>query len=89
MLNYSRLLWRYAKSMAVWILHGSPIRSKKEILRIYQICKQCPFFKKDGFQFYQDRDACGICGCALHSESQLFNKIAHKTTVCPDNPPRW
>lgn len=44
------------------------------------ICQQCPHLKADH---------CQKCGCACGGGKKYLNKLAHKSSVCPANPPRW
>lgn len=71
-----------------WIRYGHKFRSKKNMERIYTICQVCPNFVKNG-GYGKGYDSCGICGCNLHRSSRTLNKIAWKTTSCPDMPPKW
>lgn len=44
------------------------------------ICQQCPHLQNDH---------CVKCGCACGGGKKYLNKLAHKSSECPDNPPRW
>lgn len=44
------------------------------------ICESCPHLKKNH---------CELCGCKCNGGANFMNKLGHKSSVCPDNPPRW
>ena len=44
------------------------------------ICQQCPHLKNEH---------CQKCGCACGGGKKYLNKLAHKSSACPDSPPRW
>lgn len=76
----------YLKEREKWLDAGQPMRTAEEMEHVYNICASCPFFKKDG-GFIPGYDSCSICGCNLHKKNSTLNKIAWKTTECPDN--KW
>ena len=68
-----------------WEEAGKPTRSSEKMLEIYEICKNCPEFKKGGVI-----DSCGVCGCRLHpTDKTIPNKLAWSTTSCPLEEPKW
>ena len=78
----------FLKTFFIWIINGCKYRSEKRIKEIHDICKKCPYIE-EGEGNLPGYDACGLCGCNLHPTKKLANKIAWRTTKCPDNPPRW
>jgi len=78
--------WRHLETIEPgW--KGCPIRTAREIERIYKICEACPQFIA-GSKPYAGN--CKLCGCKLNiSEQKTFNKIKWATESCPDTPPRW
>lgn len=83
-----KLILRFFKELYRWIIGGAKYRSPEEMLEIYDICKQCPFFKRGGGHV-DGYDKCTMCGCNLHPTSKKINKIAWATTKCPLPKPRW
>lgn len=69
----------FSSSMIRWSACGFAVRSKKEIKRIFAICKACPEFQEGNF--------CGKCNCRCVETGFLVNKIAVKTETCPLN--KW
>lgn len=75
------LLPQFLKSIFQWIITGRQTRSIEEIIRIYDdVCTRCEHFSND---------ECGICLCGIKRETKIFNKLALKNMICPDEPPRW
>ena len=68
-------VWRYVSS-------GEGTLSNAEIEARLAICKTCDQFEKNH---------CKLCGCACQQAnvSKWFNKLAHRSSVCPHDPPKW
>ena len=68
-------VWRHVTS-------GDGILSEPEIQARLDICKSCGHF---------DGQHCGLCGCSCQSANipKWFNKLAHRSSVCPHDPPKW
>ncbi len=64
----------FGSAMMKWAGAGFPVRTKKEIKRIFAICKECPQFSNGH---------CNQCGCLCNENSLVVNKIAVKTESCP------
>jgi hypothetical protein len=65
----------YNEARKKWVKAGKPLRSKKDILDIYEnTCKPCEHF---------EGNSCGLCGCRLSTDRTSFNKIAMATEECP------
>jgi hypothetical protein len=79
---------RFSIELYRWLRYGHKYRSKKNMETIYTICQVCPHFVKDG-GWMDGYDKCGICECNLHRSKRALNKIAWKTTSCPDFPSKW
>lgn len=70
----------YSDARQKWIKAGKPLRSKKDILHIYEnICKNCPHFHQGSTGV----NSCKICGCRLSTDRTSFNKIAMESEHCP------
>lgn len=82
------IVFRFLKELYRWIRYGHQYRSKKDMEKIYKICRACPNFREEG-GWLDGYDQCSICGCNLHPSKRIVNKIAWNTTSCPDSPPRW
>lgn len=78
---------RFIKEWIKWKLGGSQLRTPQHIGKLYSICKKCPNFE----EYAPDCDfgECRLCGCNIKRRGASLNKLAWKTTKCPDNPPRW
>ena len=83
-----KLVIQFIMELYRWIRYGHQYRSKENMEKIYTICQACPKFVKDG-GWMSGYDKCDVCGCNLHRSKRAVNKIAWKTTSCPDTPPRW
>lgn len=80
---YIRKIRNYLLAVSNMILYrnkyGGFARSKKEILKNYEICSACEFFNKD---------RCSRCGCRVSKSINPFtNKIAMKSQSCPEG--KW
>ena len=75
------VIFRFIKEYIKWFLKGKPLRSDKEMDRIFSICEECPEFERyaPGCTFGN----CKVCGCHLDKEDKGMNKIAWATTKCP------
>lgn len=82
------IIIRFIKEWYRWVKYGHKYRSQKNMKQIYTVCQICPHFVKAG-GWLPGYDKCDICGCNLHRSKRAVNKIAWKTTSCPDMPPRW
>jgi hypothetical protein len=73
--------FRIAREFAKWTKAGNPVRTPKEIIRIFNnFCKPCEHFSVDH---------CKICGCKLNDGTGL-NKILWATSSCPlEDNPKW
>jgi len=77
---------RYLTERDKWYKAGKPIRSDKEIFRIFtEICSKCEHFNKKS----EKLGSCKVCGCYLKPKGLSFNKIAWATTTCPASQPKW
>jgi len=73
--SMAQKLKHYTSAILKWVGSGLPKRDKKEIERLYNICKNCSR-NKNG--------VCKICGCRTNqSNVPVANKIAMKTEECP------
>jgi len=77
---------RYFTERDKWQKAGKPVRSDKEIFRIFtEICSKCEHFNKKS----EKLGSCKVCGCYLKPKGLSFNKIAWATTTCPASQPKW
>ena len=77
---------RYMHERETWNKAGKPLRSDKEIFRIFtELCEPCEYFNRKSKKIGQ----CKICSCFLKPQSKSFNKIAWATTNCAADPPKW
>ncbi|RDJ35383.1 MAG: hypothetical protein DWQ19_11245 [Crenarchaeota archaeon] len=58
------------------------IRKNKEISRIYDICKECPYFQ-------DTTSSCMLANIKLDDRMSLKNDLTNADLSCPDYPPRW
>lgn len=68
----------YAEAVAQWIAFGRPVRSDKDVERIFhQHCKTCNWFDPD-------KQVCRGCGCRVADNGYaVLNKIKMATENCP------
>jgi len=83
--NMSSALPRFLKEYTKWTVSGGKYREDKEIEKIFEICKSCPYFE----EHTPEEGQCTICTCHIKRTDKNMNKAAWDTTRCPLNPPRW
>lgn len=71
----AQTVWRY-------VTFQSGMLTEEEMRPRLELCNACPKLV-DG--------SCSLCGCSCKPDSKVrwLNKLAHRSSVCPDNPPRW
>ena len=75
--GYFDLSVQYGRALYRWIKAGRPVRDEKEIVAIYEICKQCHALDTE-------TSSCKYCGCRLNTNpNPIVNKIAMATEQCP------
>ena len=72
----------YGKALSKWRAAGRPMRSYKEVERIYwKVCMACA-------QFSLEKATCKMCDCKVNrSKVAMLNKIRMATESCPDG--KW
>ncbi len=74
----------YLTAREKWIAAGKPLRDDVEKRKLYDICLQCPSgeYREGPFPLLAP-GMCAVCGCGLHPERNVANKIAWRTEDCP------
>ena len=72
----------YRKALRKWRAAGRPMRSYKEVERIYwKVCTICS-------QFSVEKSTCKVCDCKVNrSKVAMLNKIRMATEWCPEG--KW
>ena len=76
----------YVDARERWIAAGSPTRPDAQIALLYERCQGCAEFRPATTLETAVGLAggeCGACGCRLHHERKLLNKLAWATEDCP------
>ena len=71
-----QMIKSFGKDLGNWVKEGAPVTSPADYIERLTACKNCP-------HFIEKHMRCGKCGCLVE------HKAKWRTTVCPDNPPRW
>lgn len=66
----------FIKSLIFHIWNGFPKTTKAEILYRYNLCVSCE-------NFNSKKSECGVCGCAISTQSKFLNKLAWADQECP------
>lgn len=71
----AQTVWRF-------VAYNEAMLSEKEMQARLDICNACPRLQ-DGH--------CSLCSCSCQKENRVkfLSKLAHRSSVCPDDPPRW
>lgn len=80
--NYDRSsgkVVRWGKAIKRWIKFGRPTRNRRQVRRIWRICRRCPSGMYD-----RETQTCTVCECRVNlSRRAMLNKLAMGTEECP------
>lgn len=82
MLNQAAKFIAVTSATVLARLRGNPgLLPQEKIQERLNVCAACESLGSDG--------KCGICGCACDGRKEWLNKLAHPSSECPANPPKW
>lgn len=75
----------YLSAREKWVAAGKPMRSAEERAALFAICQQCPSgeYREKLLRIVAPQGICDVCGCGLHPERDVANKLAWATEECP------